>query len=95
MAKKRAFDPADYLDDPEVRAAYITEALQTQDAEIITKAIGAVARACGMTHIAKEAGLSRENLYRSLGSKTNPEFATVMKVLTALDIELTARAKVA
>lgn len=94
MAKTKAFDAADYLDNPEAIAEYITEALHTQDAELVAKAIGAVARARGMTSVAKDAGLSRENLYRSLGSDAKPEFGTIMKVLTALDLELTAHAKV-
>jgi probable addiction module antidote protein len=95
MAKTRAprFDAAEYLDSPEAIAEYLSEAFETGDAELITKAIGAVARAQGMSDIARQAGVSRENLYRALGTETKPEFATVMKVLGALGMEIVARPK--
>lgn len=94
MARTKPFDAADYLDSPEAIADYLTEAFQTHDPDLIAKAIGAAARARGMSAIAKEAGLNRENLYR-LGSDAKPEFATIVKVLTALGIELTAHSRVA
>lgn len=94
MAKTKAFDAADYLNSPEAIAEYLTEAFHTHDPDLIAKAIGAAARARGMSAVAKDAGLNRENLYR-LGSDAKPEFGTVMKVLTALGIELTAHSKVA
>ena len=93
MAKTEAFDVADYLDSPEAITDYLTEAFQTGDAAFITKAIGAVARAQGMTHVAREAGVSRENLYRALGSGAKPEFETVIKVLKAMNIQLVAQPK--
>lgn len=95
MAKTKAFDAAEFLNSREAIAEYITEALQTHDADVIAKAIGAAARAKGMSAIAKDSGLNRENLYRSLNSTAKPEFGTILKVLDALDIELTAHAKVA
>ncbi|MFN3350942.1 addiction module antidote protein [Pseudorhodoplanes sp.] len=95
MAKTKAFDAADYLDSPEAIAEYLTEAFQTGDADFITRAIGTVARAQGMTQVAREAGVSRENLYRSLGSGAKPEFETVIKVLKAMKVELVAQPKVA
>uniref|UniRef100_Q07IW4 Putative transcriptional regulator n=1 Tax=Rhodopseudomonas palustris (strain BisA53) TaxID=316055 RepID=Q07IW4_RHOP5 len=95
MARTTAFDAADYLDSPEMIAAYLTEAFETEDPALITKAIGAVARAKGMTGIAEQAGLSRENLYRALGGDAKPEFATVLKVLHALGISLVAQTKAA
>lgn len=96
MAKTRSFDTAEYIDSPEAIAEYLTEAFLTHDPEVITKAIGTAARARGMSNIAKDAGLNRENLYKSLGgSDVRTEFGTVMKVLSALNIELTAHAKVA
>ena len=95
MARTKAFDAAQYLDSQEAIAEYITEALQTHDADLIAKAIGNAARARGMSAIAKDSGLNRENLYRSLSANAKPEFGTIMKVLDAMDIELTARAKVA
>jgi probable addiction module antidote protein len=91
MAKAPRFDAAEYLDSPEAIADYLSEALETGDAEFVAKAIGTVARAEGMTLVARDAGLSRENLYRALGDGTKPEFATVMKVLNALGMRLVAR----
>jgi probable addiction module antidote protein len=95
MVKAKAFDPADYLDSPEMIAAYLNEALESEDAALNAKAIGAVARAQGMTDVAEKTGLSRENLYRALGGDAKPEFATVLKVLHALGIDLVAQTRVA
>jgi probable addiction module antidote protein len=91
MAKARPFDSAEYLDSPEMVAAYLTEALESDDAAAIAVAIGAVARARGMAAIAEKAGLSRENLYRALGGDAKPEFGTVIKVIHALGIDLIAQ----
>jgi probable addiction module antidote protein len=95
MAKKRAplFDVAEYLDSPEVVAEYLNEALQSGNVELIYKAIDNIARARGMTWIAREAGLSRENLYKALSGETSPEFATIMKVLGALGMQIVAQPK--
>jgi probable addiction module antidote protein len=84
MAKARPFDAAEYLDSPEMIAAYLTEAFESDDASEFAIAIGAVARAVGMSAVAEKAGLSRENLYRALGGDAKPEFGTIMKVLRAL-----------
>jgi probable addiction module antidote protein len=91
MAKTKPFDAADYLDSPEMVAAYLTEAFESDDPSAIAMAIGAVARSHGMSAIAEKAGLSRENLYRALGGDAKPEFATVVKVLRALGIDLIAQ----
>jgi probable addiction module antidote protein len=91
MAKAKPFDPAEYLDSPEMIAAYLTEVLESDDAAAIAMAIGAVARAHGMADVAEKTGLSRENLYRSLGGEAKPEFGTVIKVLHALGIDLIAQ----
>ncbi|MDR6661974.1 putative addiction module antidote protein [Tardiphaga robiniae] len=95
MATVTPFDAADYLDSPEIIAAYLTEAFESEDPALIAKAIGAVARAQGMTDVAEKTGLSRENLYRALGGDAKPEFATVLKVLHALGISLVAQTRVA
>ena len=84
------FDAAETLDSPEAIAEYLTAALETADASFIARAIGTAARACGMSEIAREAGLSRENLYRSLNGETKTELDTVMRVLDALGVRLTA-----
>ena len=91
MAKTKPFDSAEYLDSPEMIAAYLTEVLGTDDQALITKAIGAIARSHGMAAVAEKAGLSRENLYRALGGDAKPEFGTVIKVLHALGIDLVAQ----
>jgi probable addiction module antidote protein len=62
-----------------VIAAYVTEAVESGDAELVAIALGDVARAKGMTEIANEAGLSREHLYRALRAGGNPEFGTAMR----------------
>jgi probable addiction module antidote protein len=84
------FDPAEYLDTDEAVTEYLTAALETGDVAFITDALGVVARAKGMTQIAHDAGLSRESLYKALRSEGNPTFATVLKVMHAMGLKLTA-----
>ena len=93
MAKATRFDAAEYLDSPEAIADYLSEAFATGDQELITVALGTVARAKGMGAVASDAGLSRENLYRSLNVGGHPEFSTVMKVLDSLGVQLEAKPK--
>jgi probable addiction module antidote protein len=88
--KTRVFDAAVYLDNEEAIAEYLTAALETGDASFIADALGVVARAKGMTRIAEEAGLGRESLYKSLREGANPELATVLRVIRALGLRLTA-----
>jgi probable addiction module antidote protein len=95
MAKTKIFDAATYLDSREAVAAYLSEAFATHDPAFITEALGAAARARGMAAIAKETGLSRENLYKALSPEGHPEFGTVMKVLDSLGVQLNAEPKVA
>jgi probable addiction module antidote protein len=85
------FDASEYLDNPEVIAAYISEALETNDPAFIAAAIGDVARAYGMSAIADAAGVSRGSLYRGLSREGNPELATVVSVLRALGLSLAAK----
>ena len=84
----RPYDPARYLDSDEAVAAFVEEAFETGDAAFIAHALGIAARARGMTQIAKDAGLSRESLYRALGENGNPELATVLKVAKALRLRI-------
>jgi len=91
--KTRPYDSARYLDTPETIAAYLTEALETEDASFIAFALGTVARAKGMSDVARKAGLSRENLYRSLGGQTKPELDTIIRVLGAVGLTLSANPK--
>ena len=88
--KTRRFDAASYLDTEERQAAYIAAALETGDAAFVRDALGLVARARGMTRLAKAAGMNRESLYKALGASGNPEFATVMRVVRALGLTLAA-----
>jgi probable addiction module antidote protein len=91
MRKTTRFDAAAYLDTEERQVAYITVALETGEADFVRDALGLVARARGMGEIAKNAGLNRESLYRALGETGNPEFSTVMRIVRALGLRLSAR----
>ena len=85
------FDVADYLTDEETISAYLTEALESDDPRFISRALGDVARARGgMSQLANVTGISREALYRALSDTGNPEFGTVLKVLHALGVRLSA-----
>ena len=91
MRKTTRFDGADYLDTEERQVAYITAALEAGDADFVRDALGLVARARGMSEIAKSAGLNRESLYKALGETGNPEFSTVMCIVRALGLRLSVR----
>jgi probable addiction module antidote protein len=91
MPKTIRFDAADYLDTEERQVAYIAAALETGDADFVRDALGLVARARGMAEVARNAGLNRESLYKALGEAGNPEFATVMRIVRALGLTLSAR----
>jgi len=86
----REFDVANYLDSKEMIAEYLTQVLKDGDLDELLSAIGDVARAKGMTQIAKETGLGRESLYKSFASGSKPKFDTVVKVLDSLGIKLEA-----
>jgi len=84
-----AWDASGHLDDEAAIAAYLEAALEDGDPKLIAAAIGDVARARGIAQIARDAGLSRESLYRALSEDGNPEFGTVLRVLKALGVRLT------
>jgi len=88
--KTRIWDPAEHLTTDEDMAAYLEAALQEGDSSLIAAALGDIARAKGMSQIAREAGLGRESLYKALSADGNPEFATIMKVISALGLQLHA-----
>ena len=88
----KPWDAAEYLDTPEMIAAYLDAAMEDGDPSVISAALGDIARARGMTQIARETGMSRESLYRALSPEGNPEFATVLRVMRALGIKLRAHA---
>ena len=85
------FDPADLLKSDEAVAAFLTDAFETGDAGYIANAIGVAARAKGMTKIARETGLAREQLYKSLSENGNPTLATTLAVLKAIGFEITSK----
>ncbi|MDP3526722.1 MAG: putative addiction module antidote protein [Hoeflea sp.] len=84
------FDAADYLGSPEARADYMAATLEEGDAVEIRRALNTVARSLGMTAVAEEAGLGRESLYKALGDAGNPEFMTVLKLMKAMGLKLSA-----
>lgn len=84
------WDPADHLETAEDMAAYLEAALEEGDAALVAAALGDIARAKGMSQVAREAGLGRESLYKALSPSGNPEFATIMKVVSALGLRLHA-----
>lgn len=87
----RPFDPAAYLDSDAARAAYMTEALETNDPAFIADALGVIARAHGISQVARDTGLSRESLYRALSPGGNPELSTLLQVVRALGLRLSAK----
>ncbi|HVX81513.1 MAG TPA: addiction module antidote protein [Devosiaceae bacterium] len=87
-----AYDSADYLTSVEDIAAYLEAAFEDGDPAVITHALGVVARAEGMTEVARRAGLTRASLYKALSENGRPEFETVLKVLRALGLKLTVAA---
>ena len=85
------FDPAVALDSPEAIEVFVADALETGDRGYIAKALGVVARARGMTQIAQETGLSREQLYRSFSEEGNPTLKTILAVMQVLGLDMTAK----
>ena len=94
--KTRPFDVAEHLRTPEEMAAYLEATLEESggDAAAIASALGDIARARGMSQVARDAGLSRESLYKALSGDRNPDFQTILKVVRALGMKLHAEAVV-
>ena len=96
MAKTKTtrFDVSEHLRTPEEMAAYLEASIEEAngDATFIAKALGDIARAKGMSQVARDAGLSRESLYKALSGDRNPNFDTILKVISALGIKLHAEA---
>lgn len=88
MEPVKTFDPSEYLDSPEVIAAYLSQIIEDGDMEEFYEAIGDVAKARGMTAIANATGLGRESLYKSFAPGGNPKFSTVAKVMAALGFSI-------
>ncbi len=84
------WDPIDNLDSPEAERAYLEAAFEDGDPSLIAAVIGDIARARGMTQIAKDAGLTRDALYKAFRSDGNPTLETLTSVLKALGLKLAA-----
>jgi len=93
VLKLKKWDTAQYLKTEEDMALYLDACLQEagDDAAFIAKALGHIARAKGMSQVAREAGLGRESLYKALSGEGNPSLATILKVTAALGIQLHAQ----
>ena len=86
------FDAAPYLESEAAIAAYLTDILEANDASLLAAALGDIARARGMSEIAKSAGITREALYKALRPGSAPRFDTVNRVCAALGVRLVAQA---
>lgn len=83
------WDVQDYLKTPEERVAYLEAAFEDGDPRLISVALGDIARSMGMTQVAKEAGITREALYKALSEKGDPKLSTLLGVLKALGLRVT------
>ena len=90
--KTTKYDVAEHLRTPKEMAAYLEASMEESngDATFIAKALGDIARAKGMSKVARNAGLSRESLYKALSGERSPEFGTILKVVEALGLKLHA-----
>ena len=93
--KTTRYDVAEHLRTPKEMAAYLESVLEESngDAAMVAKAIGDIARARGMSQVAKDSGLSRESLYKALSGERSPGIDTILKVISALGIKLHAKAR--
>jgi probable addiction module antidote protein len=88
--KTTKWDVVDYLKTDKDMANYLEAAIEDGDPALISAALGDIARAKGMSQVARKAGLGRESLYKALSPNGNPEFATILKVVKALGLRLHA-----
>lgn len=92
MKKTAPFDAADYLDNDEVIAEYLNAALEDPNPDVFLVAVADVAKARGMSQLAKDTGLGRESLYKALAPGAKPRYDTVLKLVRALGVQLHASA---
>ena len=92
MTNATTFDVSQYLDSKEMIAEYLSQVLKDGDMNELLNAIGNIAKAKGMSQIAKDTGLGRESLYKTFSSDAKPRFETVMKVLDSFGVKLQASA---
>lgn len=88
--KTTPWDPAEHLKSEKEMAAYLEAALEEGEPSLVAAALGDIARARGMTQLARDTGLGRESLYKALSPDGNPEFSTILKVVQALGLKLHA-----
>ena len=88
--KTTQWDPAEHLNSENEMAAYLEAALEEGEPSLVAAALGDIARARGMTQLARDTGLGRESLYKALSPNGNPEFSTILKVVQALGLKLHA-----
>ena len=88
MKQAKAYDVTEYLETEEDMAAYLNAALEEGDPALLSAALGDIARAKGMTQLARETGITRDGLYKALSPTGNPSFATVEKVVSALGMKV-------
>jgi probable addiction module antidote protein len=93
MVKTEPFDAARYLTEPEAQTELLNDALASGDAAYVAQALGVIARARGMTDVAREAGVTREALYKSLSENGDPRLTTLLGVARALGVTLSANIK--
>lgn len=87
--KTSAWDASEYLETEEDISAYLTAIMEEGDTALLQEALGDVAKARGMSEVARSANVGRESLYKSLSSEGNPSFKTITKVLSALGVRMT------
>jgi len=90
MRKLKAFDASDYLDNDVVIAEYLNAALEDDNPDVFLAAIADVAKARGMSRLAKDAGLGRESLYKALSPGAKPRYDTILKLLRSLGVDVRA-----
>jgi probable addiction module antidote protein len=91
VSELQEFDAAEYLSSDEEVAAYLTTILEENDAALLAAAIGDIARARGMSQVAKDSGIAREALYKALRPGSTPRFETISRVCAALGVRLVAQ----
>ncbi|MDR3044342.1 MAG: putative addiction module antidote protein [Desulfovibrio sp.] len=95
MTKIARFDAAEFLDSEEAIAEYLSAALEDPNPDVFLAAVADVAKAHGMSQLAKDAGLGRESLYKALAPGAQPRYGTIVKLLGAMGVSLQAKPKVA
>ena len=95
MLETTVFDAARYIDTPEAEAEVLADALESGDSRYIAHALGIIARARGMSQVARDAGVSREALYKALSGSGDPKLSTLLGVLGALGLTLRIERKAA